>query len=931
MDYKINKKIEALDNNVSIKRKALTTHLIKSQARRNDYKIVKGHKVIVNNKNVTKVSGGNLKAVGKNFENFAKTALVSDDDIGMKPVFMAIDGARAVVTGTKKLNAISRKVVEGTAKVTKGTIIIAGKSYRVAGGIYAGYKTGTLKGTLNMYKKLAVHQAATTIKYSKPVYDIKNLGDGAKRIWLKADYKISKGITFIKGVKNKQIKVTKRMVGTFVGRGTKTTVKGVVKGVGRVYKSKITRGTIRGVGGAVKSIGSLGNDEAVQSALTTAEMVHTSYKMSKATVNGAGKVGRGVDKTIKGTKTVGKGVYVTARGVIRFGQGVRKEGFKKASKTWYKAHLKGAGKTVKEKASEAIRKMVTSIVKNPVVLAGIALVLGLVIIISTTTIIASSTVGGVIEFFEDLAEGLIEIVDTVVEAIGDFLESCIDWLGSLFGIGDDDEIVIEVDVDIGDSMSICDYLLGTVQLYKAKYGLEIAERVEELKDEGYHSVIFYNYYDKDEPYIQNYNEVTKGLMPDKEYVMCELPVWKAIVLGKIGTDFTAEQANATAELCFNALTKKEEEPYVDLDGDGEADYSYCDGSTSMNEGENKVVVQIGGEWLGGLECSESQHCYNLSSELYHDSHNTDGITCCSTEFRCGGHMRYMCDGHKIYCWEQYSDSAGSCTNCIKEIHYCTDEQMDSCVNKVATTVNCWTGYINNKTDYNCNNYTTIEVAGETCYICKGHDVVYCNESENEWELNCDNHSLHNNVKCFEGNKYSTEPPCDNCTQITYITNGIYVYQCNGHDAEKCDGHTPYKCEGHEKFICRGHSTLCWEGWVDNPGTCTDYRTWEELCYIGSRTESQGCTNEYSEFSCKGYTLCKGHKIMKFNIGSPSNDALKILLDTTMGNRIAELEGKSDLTQEERNELSQLKMQYEYALSEATRNDPVAKEWYENQP
>lgn len=939
MDYTLNRNIETLNNNVSMKRKALATHLMKSQARKNDYKIVRGV-TIVEKPRYKIPPKANLKAVSRDFESLSKSALNSNDDIGMKPAFMVYDGTKTAIMGTKKLNAVSRNVVSGAVKVSNGTskvITIAGKSYRVAENLYAGYKTGTFKGTLNMYRNMTMNKVASTIRYSKPVYHTRNFIDGTKRLYLKASYRVNKDVTFVKGVAKGNIKITPQMARKYavskvkaVGKGTWKVSKTTVKGANKFAKSKVTggvaRNTLNGIGGAIKSVGSNSDDIGLQASATAVEMVQGTYRLGKATYNGARRVGRGADKTVRAVGKVGRGFYVTGRGIIRFGKDIKKIGFNKTSKIWYKAHMKGAGKKVTEKIGDAFSNMFKTLLKNPIVLTGVALLLGLVILVNSTVTIAAATVGGVVEFFEELAEGLVEVVETVVEAIADFLESCVDWLAGLFGFGDDGEVVVEVDVDIGDSMSICDYLLGTVQLYKAEYSLEITERRDELLDEGYHEVLFYNYFNDGELEINDYRDVNGGLMADKDYVINELPVWKAVIFGRIGSDFTAEEANAVAKLCFISMTAKKEEPYVDLNGDGEADYHYCDGSTSLHEGENHVVVKIGDAWIGGLQWNETYTCYNLSEEMYHSSHNTDGIDCCVTKYYCGGHMKYMCNGHSVYCWEDNSDDFGECSDYSEITVTCDEEEFETCDNKIETIKYCWTGYSGNPTECGCNNYTAENVGGATYYVCNGHDTVYCDEVLENWIDDCDNHSLHNET-CFSGQRYGSEAPCDNCSATHYWGN-TYIYTCNGHEVEKCDGHTPYECGGHIKYICNGHGVYCWEGWADDFGSCTDYRTWEQMCYYGSSNEPTDCTTEYSEFHCDGYTLCKGHKLMKFYLGS---GGFNFLLDTMLLNRITELEAKVDLTDEEREELSQLQMQYEYASNEATKKDPVANEWYDSQP
>lgn len=858
-----------------LKKQALTNHLSKVEARKKDYSIKRGNKNKITQSSYS--SNARIKSVGRDFERFAKSTLSKNDDIGMQTSIATYDAAKYTIKAYSKLNAVSNKIADGSVKIANGSVNIAGKTYKVASNIYAGYKTGTLKGTINMYKNMTFNRAYDTIKYSKPVFYTKNIIDNTKGIYLNNAYRLSNTVSFIKGVKKGTVKITLKEVKNYTyakgmnitRKGVSSAISGAVGTVNSAYKfskSPVIRGSIKGLGEGIRSISNNSDDIGVQA-------VGTSYHTIKYTTKIAEVTGKGIIKTEKTVKKAGNGAYKTAKGTYKFYKDIKKTGIKNTSKIWYNAHMKGAGKKVSEKISNYSLKILKKALFNPVVLGIAALLLCVVIVGNTAVLGATSTVGGVIEFFKELADGLQEAVNTVKEAISDFLESCVDWVSSLFGGGENKEEEIEIDIDIGDSMSICDYLLGTVQIYKAKFGLEVEKRRKELiENNGYHDVLFYNYAG-DKIVISDIYNPDKGLMKDKDYVKIELPVWKAIIFGTIGTGFTGKQANNIAQDCFDTITKKIEIPYCDINGDGIGDYNYCDGSNSLEEGENLVITHIGGVIQHNIY-AETGVCYNNSGVLYHDTHNTDGIACCITRYWCGGHSKYLCNGHISYCanintctnkssYITYCADISTCTNKIYDgtKKYCTSSELSNCANKKSTTTYCWTGKSNSK---------------------------------------------------------------GSCTN--YSESGIFIkkYTCNGHISESCKGHDNYKCGGHTNYSCKGHTNYCWTGWSTNYGSCTNYTTGSYQCYIGIKYNSQGCTNEKSEFTCKGYNLCLGHKLMKFYLG---NEGFDSLVKAKFLDRINELKSKSTLSDSEKQELSQLEMYYEYALGCEANSDPIADEWY----
>lgn len=841
---------EKRDSELRTKQQALSEHLKKVEARKTDYKIVKGdyrvesttsikkvssldvsdkginqralnpvstkNTTITKNTPVTSRSGDSfktsLKHYTKDFERVAMHSMSQGNDTGSQAVGMTFEVAKTTLVASARLTAINQGIARNSVKVVSSGVQIGKSVYKISANMSLAVASGNIKGTLNIYKNMVFAKVGSTIKYSKPVYVAKNIGQGAKTIAWSTRYKINKTVTLARGLKRGTIKITAKEVRNFAGAkalGAGKLIYKSGKGLNALSRSKIVRGSLRGATNSLKSLGRNSDDMGIQAVGTSLDSINYSFKALKTT----GRV----------ATSVGKGAYRTSRGTYRFAKDVRKVGVKGASKLWYNAHLKGAGKKISEKIGDMLMALLKKALCNPAVLGGIALVVCTVVISNTAVISATSVVGGVIEFFEELGEGLKEVWDTVTTAIADFFSSCADWLCSLFGVGDSEPDPTTVDVDIGDSMSICDYLLGAVQLYKAKYALEVGEEYEDLiENEGYHGVMIYNLAGT-EMEVHDINDPDKGLMTDKGYVKAILPVWKAIVLGTIGTEFTGKQANNVSKECFDALTEMIEVPYVDIDGDGVADYSYCDGSCSLHEGENTVYTHIGGVVQEGIH-SDTGWCYNNSGTLYHTSHNTEGLSCCVTTYWCGGHSRYKCNGHTS---TSYCDGGSGCSNQVSSTTYCGGGS--SCTNRGSVT-----------------------------------------------------------------------------------TGSTTTYYCKGHSSTSCGGHTS--------------TSYCWSGWSNSNSGCSNYSTENYTCYSGRGTTSHSsCTNEQSEFVCNGYNMCLGHKIMKFYLGSYG---FETLLQTRFLDRIAELQAKATLTEEERQELSQLQMYYEYCIGCDANSDPIADEFFE---
>ena len=172
-----------------------------------------------------------------------------------------------------------------------------------------------------------------------------------------------------------------------------------------------------------------------------------------------------------------------------------------------------------------------------------------------------------------------------------------------------------------------------------------------------------------------------------------------------------------------------EVPYVDIDGDGVADFSYCDGSCSLNEGENTVYTHIGGVVQSGIH-SDTGWCYNNSGTLYHSSHNTEGLACCVTTYWCGGHSRYSCNGHTS---TSYCGGGSSCSNPVSSTSYCGGGS--SCTNRGSYTVS-------GTTHYYCKGHSTTSCGGHT-------NTSYCWSGWSDSNSGCSNYTTEN-YTCYSG-------------------------------------------------------------------------------------------------------------------------------------------------------------------------------------
>lgn len=795
------------------KKDALKEHLNKVEARKQDYHVVKGSMPKTKtgmSYASTSVSStkATLKTMSKDFERIALKAASGSDDIGMRSIAVSLETAKMAMVTSSRMIAVNESIVKHSVKLAKGSVKVGQKTYKISATMFNAVKTGTVKGTLNIYKNMVFSAAGKAIKYSKPIYVAKNIGSGVKTFVLRTRYTISRNLKFVKGIASGKIKVSAKAVARYGLKSGINAGKTIYKGGRGVLNARIVRGSLKGsvkaVKGSLRNVGNLAN-----------QSDDMGMKTLGAAANGIRYSAMTAEVTGKAAVATAKGAYKTTRGIIRFAKDAKKYGIKGVSKNWYKAHIKGAGKRFGDKIMSKLKKKIKKLLYSPVLLGSIALIICAIVIINTAVISATSVVGGVVQFFEELAEGLQEVWDKVTTAIVDFFKSCVNWLVALF-TGKKEEPVVNVDVDIGDNLSICEYLLGAVQLYKAKFLIDIQDDINKYLNDGCHSVIIYNNTGS-EIIVNDISDPDKGLMTDKEYVKAILPIWKSIILGKIGTNFTGKEANTVTKDCFKALTKKHFEPYVDLNNDKKADYIYCDGSVSLNEGENIVYTSIGGSVI--QEGSDTGRCYNSSGLLFHESHNPDGAGCCETTYFCGGHL--TCKGH---------------------------------------------------------------------LGCPGH-------------LTCYGHT-------------------DASGNLTYCE-GCTTYYCGG--CTSCPGHLT--CYGHTN--ASGNLTYC-EGCTTIYDTCllsycAGCKT--EYCYTGTSKTPRGCSDEKSTFECKGYHLCKGHKLMKLTLG---NYGLEKLLQEQFLDRISELEAKTDITAAESEELSQLRMFYEYAVGCDVYSDPISREFF-NEP
>lgn len=770
---------------INVQKMALRNSLIANERRMNNYTI----KTFGANKNteINNVGSKHFK-INKDVENIITSPFSNSDDMSVNAVGESYKVLKASIIANAKLTALNQEFSKDVIKVSKSTISIGGKTYQNGKSFYKNVKNGTViasvKGKFNIYKNMIGSNIKDKIRYSVPINSLLTLKDNVVITTLHARYGISQSVKFVRGLKSGTINIThadlRKFAGNSIlklGKGSYNTANKFLLNSQQLATSRPITGIARITGNVANSLANCSNDVGTQSiSMATNSLKYTAKSLKSA----YGFTNTVVNKT-------GNGIYKTSKGTIHLVGDLKHMGVKKTAKFYWKAHMKGAGKKVSQKISEKFTLLLKKIAFSPMFIGLLCFLLVSTTVGSGAVLAGTSVVGGIIEVFEELKEGLEDVYNTVKDAITDFLDSVCDWVKGLFGGGGSSDPELEIDVDIGSDMSVDDYLLGAVQLYKADYQLKLEKRYNTLlDDEGYHQVNLYNTRG-DDIVVGDVNNADKGLMSDKDYVNCISPVWKAIIFGTIGSGFTGKQANDTSKSCFEAITDRIERPRVDLNGDGVADYLYCDGSTSLNEGENDVYTTIGSQTI-------HDNCLNHSDTLYHDSDS--GMDCCHTVYHCGGHTgtRYC-----VSDWTLYNPVNCGCTNPkfgYKSLGHTTKVTF------------CAYGQGGNHFDRDkgtCDNYETqvrYEISGYTSYgapiydyskpyevyRCKGHggEVVYdwtgivetiptgsTDSYETYYKCNGENYTYY----CYSG---TTE------TSVSTCTNQISEFYCTGY--QKCLGH-----------------------------------------------------------------------------------------------------------------------------------------------
>ncbi len=125
--------------------------------------------------------------------------------------------------------------------------------------------------------------------------------------------------------------------------------------------------------------------------------------------------------------------------------------------------------------------------------------------------------------------------------------------------------------------------------------------------------------------------------------------------------------------------------------------------------------------------------------------------------------------------------------------------------------------------------------------------------------------------------------------------------CPNSDTGTHSQHTCTRCD-YYSYHCDGHSS-------PHTDTCAD--KCDDLHLIFHTYSEQRQINENSSFGCSGYTECKGHKALAVHV---KTNNINVIMKKYFLVPIAELEGKAQLTEAEKNKLSSLKSNYDICLT-----------------
>ena len=743
------------DASLAKEKRSIESDKARLYVRKNDYVLSKGLKTKEqkwkDKLNKFKQSGSlsaNIKSVGKAIDKVAMASVANESDVGVNTVAMSYSFGKNMVLVGARVTALNMKLAPKAVDVSKKTFKVGKKAYTVGKSLGVAFQTGTLKKQLAIYGKSigdgVKRGAIYHFRYSPLMHKLRNARDSVKIGAKTTVYAIKTTGAFIKGIKNGTLVLTKKDVGSALKKAGGSIAKGGIKAVKHGVVNVGTSGALKGginvvnMGAdAVKSTlaksGDVGS-QSVATMVTVAQNTGNVIRGGKLVGKTAVKTGKTVAKA--GVKTV-RGGAKTVKGTVEFVKNVKKFGFKTSTKLWYKMHLKGAGKKIAQKlaqkVTQMIAKLISTLITNPYFWLIMGVVLGAVLIVSACSMVVGATTGGVVEAVEELVEELGEAVEKVADTISNWWDGCVDWVKSLFTDEDEIEESLVIDVDIGDSISVCEFILGSVQIYKRLTSVEIKDsQIALIDDYGYHGFIIKNSFTGSSYYttVAEIVNPEEYLATDREYVTNIVPAWRSYVLGYYGENYSGQNANAIARLCYNNMTLVSNYPSGNLDRDNIAEYEYCDGTVSYNEGDNFCVTKIGGMIQSGITFGGFGSCLNESDRLYHAyaSDNIHGIACDTESYWCGGHSRYVCQGHELiqFCegdCEEIADDADdrTCTGHYRGWYYCDAEiELESpCENSTLETYYCYSGTnsyssgcSNEMYDFYCSGYN----------LCLGHRV-----------------------------------------------------------------------------------------------------------------------------------------------------------------------------------------------------------------
>lgn len=387
------------------------------------------------------------------------------------------------------------------------------------------------------------------------------------------------------------------------------------------------RSVVRTGGNELTNMLSNSNDAGCQSVVVAKDFVKYGYRTINTASRAAYRAGAG--NTVANVKK--------SSNQHAYAKQIKKSGYKKSSKAVYKKANKSATKKATKKAAKGIDKALSSIKKklvfNPItlILLLVLLVFGSIVVVGGGTV-AAVVPGGVIEKVSEVADGLKGIYEKVKGTIS----GVADWI-----LGRDSE------VDVSD-LSIEEYLLGAVALYREDILNRIYESQQDYLDSDYHVIKINNLYGAEaraELSSVDREFIAGSVISTEDIVKIIMPLFNSIMLGTYGGKATANVINSLTEELNGMITDFEVSETSVEECDGHIDTCLNPSETLYHDSDSGLdcCVSSTGYCFASLDnCSNKQEAEVPVWETVDGELVQTGTV--ETEF-CGGHPAFHCNGY----------------------------------------------------------------------------------------------------------------------------------------------------------------------------------------------------------------------------------------------------------------------------------------------